>query len=272
MYCDKDWKKFKDKLAIPLGTEGKDEHKVIGLRVAFPNILVVGRSKNEKLNFFHCAIANILRQSNPKPVAKLENAKLVLIGKKDSEFSMYEGLSCLKFPSLSDSEDARDAILWCITEMARRGKLGIKSREDFNEYNKKHQKKLPTFLVFIDDLGWVLKTHPMFAKGFELINKTSAWLGFYFIIRVSNSAKNIPKEILDRFFMRICFNSTIADSKLVVGSPGAESLKRGQLLFSYAKSDEKPMHLQGYQITKNEIRETVRILKELELADGAGKW
>jgi S-DNA-T family DNA segregation ATPase FtsK/SpoIIIE len=257
-YADEDWIKFKDHPVIPLGFQNENDHKIIDLKNCYFNLLVAGKSNHEMANFFHCAIVNLLRKNNPKGIASTRDLKLILIGKKKTEFELYNNLPHLLFPVIQNPGDAKEAVQWSISELERRRQLYLLFPGIFQEYNQARNEKLPRIVVFIEDLSDLMKNNQTFYnKAFNEICFSSL-KDIHFIAGVSKPSKLTPKKIIKHFYFRIAFASaTAADSKAIIGKEGAEKLTGKGKIMPIRFGELHDDNLQGYQITKKEVKSVV---------------
>lgn len=256
IYKDKDWHKFKNKPVFPLGMNTPTNSLIFDLENSIFNFLVGGKESSAKINFFHCAIATLLKTSQKGSL------KFILIGKKKSELALYENMPHLLFPFISKFNYAKEAIQWCLSEVHRRFQLSDNHTGSFTEYNNELKEKLPRIVVIIEDLDSLMKSNPKFFRdAFKEINFFSSLVNFHFIVGISkpSNSRVIPKKIIKGFFYRITFTTaTSNDSKIMAGERGAEKLKNNEMLYSLASAKEKAIRLESFFISKKEIKELLK--------------
>ncbi len=259
LFKDEDWKDFKGKPIIPIGAE-TETHNLLGNLDNGFNLLLGGVSGSGKSTFFHCAIASLLKNTNPKEF------KLILIDPKQAELLMYKDLPNLLYPVITNSESARCAMDWCMQEIDRRFVLFSEDEIiSLDEYNKKSENKLPKILVIIDECSDLLVSdHEFFEKSILRIVTQGKLIGVNIMIGTSRpSSKDIyTQELVDSFQYRIAFlTATIEDSKTILGVEGAEKLQgNGDLLLVYPEV-ETPTRAQGFYVTEKKLKKPFSIKK-----------
>lgn len=257
LYKDKDWPKFKNRPTFPLGMDTPTNSLVIPLENSYFNFLVGGKESPAKNNFFHCAISTLLETS------KKESLKFILIGKKKSKLALYKNMPQLLFPVLSEPYYIKEAMQWCLAEMGRRCQISYEYDGTFDEYNKQLKEKLPRIVVIIEDIDELMRSNQKFyKKAFEEINILGSLANIHFIVGVSrpSNAKLTPKKIIQGFFYRVSFDANSKNLRFIVGGKELMKLKQGEMLYNYAKSEEKAVHLKGFHISEKEIKKQLKKL------------
>ena len=249
LYKDKDWKEFENKPVIPLGAETAT-HNLVGNLMNDFNLIITGQAGSGKSTFFHCAMANLLKNT------KASELQFVLIDSEKNEFSLYESLPNLALPVVKTPKEAKTAFEWCLKEIEARSKLlkGKNAPMTIEDYNTKHENKIPRIVIIIDECSDLMVDDlDFFKKAILEILKFSHSTSVNILMATSklSQTKIYPKELIDAFGFRIAFKTTTsADSEAIFGVPGAEDLQgKGDMLLMYPY-DQELTRLQGFYISE----------------------
>jgi S-DNA-T family DNA segregation ATPase FtsK/SpoIIIE len=216
-----------------------------------------------------------------------DRLRLILCDFKKVELDAYNGLPHLLTPVITDAKKATRAFNWLNKEIDRRyqilkdanvkfitdyhSKRGRKSRSD--EYSEFEQ--MPFILAVVDEFSDAMLTYP---REIEAVVARAAQLGarvgVHIIIATSNPVnKVLTSAIKSNIPARVTFQVTSeVDSRSVLGSVGAEKLRGiGNALF-IARDMAKPISLQSFRMTDDDISETVDwAVKSYSMAPSAEK-
>lgn len=256
VYEDKDWRKFRKDMVVPIGAETASDYKIGRLSNGFSAIMG-GATGSGKSSFIHCAMVNLIKNT------KVENIQFVLIDPRRVELFPYEKLPNLLYPIIYDLESAKKALKWCAKEAKRRFELLSKSGDVFaDEYNKKNKEKLPEIFIVIDEFSDLMSHEPrFFSKAIRDILTKGLFANMNIIIGTSRLSKEIyPKKIVDAFSCKIAFvAATKEDSKILLDQEGAEELRgKGDMLMVQRGYNYMPMRLQGFFVSEQEIKKAVK--------------
>lgn len=258
---DKEWHLHKRKLAIPIGAE-TSRHYLIGTLTNGFNLILAGITGSGKSTFFHSAIVHLLENAEP------DELKLVLIDPKQVELRLYKNLPNLAFPVVGTSKEAKKALKWCVDEMNRRLITLTKKAKliPFDDFNRKHKRKIPRIVVFIDECSDLMYDSPrFFRKAIEDILKLGEATGVNLVIGTSRPSLDVyPEKLVRAFEYKLAFKvSTPADSVSVLGVEGAEKLRgKGDMLFRFWEGlEERVAHLQGFCVSEAEIKKVIASIK-----------
>ena len=122
-----------DKSSSPLTLGlGKDiaGHPVVADLAKMPHLLVAGTTGSGKSVCVNALLMSLLYKSKPDQV------RLILVDPKMLELSVYEGISHLLTPVVTDMKEAANALRWCVGEMESRyelmSRLGVRNIAGFN--------------------------------------------------------------------------------------------------------------------------------------------
>lgn len=261
---DKEWHLHKRKLAIPIGAE-TSRHYLIGTLTNGFNLIMAGITGSGKSTFFHSAIVHLLENAEP------DELKLVLIDPKQVELRLYQNLPNLAFPVVGTSKEAKKALKWCVDEMNRRLMTLTKKGKliSFDDFNRKHKRKIPRIVVFIDECSDLMYDSPrFFRKAIEDILKLGEATGVNVVVGTSRPSLDVyPEKLVSAFQYKLAFKvSTPADSVSVLGVEGAEKLRgKGDMLLRFWEGlEERVSHLQGFYVSEAEIKKVIASIKSVK--------
>nr|VFK79722.1 MAG: DNA translocase FtsK [Candidatus Kentron sp. SD] len=111
---------------------GKDisGHSVVADLAGMPHLLVAGTTGSGKSVAINAMILSLLYKAGP------DDVRIIMIDPKMLELSVYEGISHLLAPVVTDMKEAANALRWCVVEMERRYRLmsamGVRNMAGFN--------------------------------------------------------------------------------------------------------------------------------------------
>ena len=255
LYNDAEWTSFNGKPVIPIGAETGTNNFVANLQNG-GNFLVGGKTGSGKSSFFHAAIVNLLRNTNP------EELKLILIEPKRVELGVYKHIPQLLFPVITNVQDARKALEWCMSEIDRRSDLFAKQPYiSIEDYNANSSRPLPRIVIVIDECSDLLVSdHEFFEGAIQHITAGIQLKGMTVLLGTSRPSPEdvYIKELTNMFDYRIAFaTATVDDSISILGVAGAEKLRgSGDMLFLYPDI-EVPTHIQGFFVSNEEMKEAI---------------
>lgn len=229
----------KGQLIFPLGKKLNGEIEYVDL-TKMPHLLIAGATGSGKSVLVNAIISSLIYQYDPSYV------RLLLIDPKLVELNLYNGISHLLHPVITDAKVATSGLFWIIQEMEYRytllSKLNVR---DLNSYNKKvdeyqekgypQYSKLPYLVVLIDEYADL-----MMVSGKELedfitrIAQKSRAVGIHLILATQRPSVNIITGLIKANFpARIAFQvASKIDSRTIIDQNGAEKLLgKGDSLF-----------------------------------------
>ena len=231
----------------------------------FPHILIAGTTGSGKSVFVHSIIMSLLFRASPDEV------RFIMIDPKMVEFTKYEGIPHLMLDEIIFAADkAIRALNWAISEMQRRIEYFAQLHfRDIDEYNRNCEQigseKMPRIVIIVDELADLMATGKKAVE--EAINRLARLAraaGIHLVLATQRpSVDVISGTIKNNLPTRVALTlSSIADSRTVLDSGGAEKLLGyGDLLYSTPKSS-LPIRMQGAFITDQEIKSVVDFIKE----------
>jgi DNA segregation ATPase FtsK/SpoIIIE, S-DNA-T family len=242
--------------ALPVGL-GKD---ISGRAVFFdladmPHLLVAGTTGSGKSVMLNSLLTSLLLTTDPRQV------KMVLVDPKRVELTYFGRIPHLITPVVTDVKKAANALTWAVSEMERRyevlEKAGTRSLEG---YNVKNEAPMPYVVIVIDELADLMMQAAVKVEDavIRLAQKARA-VGLHLVVATQRpSVDVITGMIKANVPSRIAFAvSSQVDSRVILDSPGAESLLgMGDMLFKPV-SALRPSRVQGAFISEAEVERVV---------------
>ena len=216
-------------IPVALGKTPEGENIMIDLRKA-PHVLVAGTKQSGKTTLLHSIICSILGTQQS------ENVRFVLAGLKDSELSVYQTVTSLLCPVISDEDNLMKAMEAVADEIEDRVSFikenkgyRIHSIGSYNLLAEKHGlDKLPYIVLIVDEFAPAMYARKgEFERLIRKITSVARILGIHLILTTGEPL--LPNVITGTIWSN--FPSTIAlrmdnriSSKLILGQPGAEAL------------------------------------------------
>jgi S-DNA-T family DNA segregation ATPase FtsK/SpoIIIE len=241
---------------LPVGL-GKD---ISGRAVFFdlaemPHLLVAGTTGSGKSVMLNGLLTSLLLTTDPRQV------KMVLVDPKRVELSQFVRVPHLITPVVTDVKKAANALSWAVSEMERRyevlEKAGVRSLDG---YNDRGAEQMPYVVVVIDELADLMMTAAAKVEDavIRLAQKARA-VGIHLVVATQRpSVDVITGMIKANIPSRIAFAvSSQIDSRVILDTPGAESLLgMGDMLFKPV-SAVRPSRVQGAFISEPEVERVV---------------
>lgn len=249
--CSTEFENSKSSLVMALGKDiqGKpicaDLHKL-------PHLLVAGTTGSGKSVAVHSMIISLLYKYD------INHLRFLMIDPKMLELSTYEGIPHLLHPVVTDMNEAKSVLHWCVQEMERRYRymkdLGVRNIQSYNKFinennkkgtrsvygptegsNEKYHENLPYIVVVVDEFADMMQT--VGKKVEDLITRLAQKAraaGIHLILATQRPSVNvitglIKANIPTRIGLKV---SSQIDSRTILDSMGAEQLLGlGDMLF-----------------------------------------
>jgi len=242
--------------ALPVGL-GKD---ISGRAVFFdladmPHLLVAGTTGSGKSVMLNSLLTSLLLTTDPRQV------KMVLVDPKRVELSYFGRIPHLITPVVTDVKKAANALTWAVSEMERRyevlEKTGARSLEG---YNARSETPMPYVVIVIDELADLMMAAAAKVEDAVIrIAQKARAVGLHLVVATQRpSVDVITGMIKANVPSRIAFAvSSQVDSRVILDSPGAESLLgMGDMLFKPV-SALRASRVQGAFISEAEVERVV---------------
>jgi S-DNA-T family DNA segregation ATPase FtsK/SpoIIIE len=241
------------KLTFALGRDVAGHARAADL-AKMPHLLIAGATGSGKSVMVNALISSLLCKATPTEV------RLVLVDLKRVELSAYNGLPHLMVPVITETERAKAALKWAVTEMENRYRrfAGATARNlaGYNETRADPADRLPYVVIIVDELADLMMRE---GKNVEepivrLAQKARA-TGIHLVLATQRPSVNVVTGLIKANFpSRIAFAmASQIDSRTILDMPGAEDLiGRGDMLFQPADLP-RPIRLQGVFVSDKEI-------------------
>ncbi len=271
-------------LNIALGKDISGEPVVVNLE-RMPHLLVAGTTGSGKSVGVNVMLLSLLFKASPADL------RLILIDPKMLELSVYDGISHLLTPVVTDMNDAANALRWCVAEMERRYQLmaavGVRNLAGYNAkvaqaitddkplldplWNPQSGgtaaklEKLPCVVVIIDEFADMMmvvgkKVEELIAR----IAQKARAAGIHLILATQRPSVDVITGLIKANVpTRIAFQvSSRIDSRTILDQQGAEQLLgHGDMLY-LAPGTGIPMRVHGAFVSDEEVHAVVKALKQ----------
>ena len=261
--------KFSSPLAIALGRDvsGRAVSADLG---KMPHLLIAGTTGSGKSVCITSLIACLVINNTP------EDLRMVMIDPKMVELVRFNGLPHLFGKVEVELERIVGTLRWATREMDRRYKLfeTVQAR-DLANYNTKVKRpgdRLPRIVIFIDELADLMMLAPdETEKTLVRLAQMARATGMHLVVATQRPSTDIVTGLIKANFpARISFAvASGIDSRVILDTPGAESLLgKGDMLFLSPEA-AGPVRLQGCFVGDREVEKVVTFWKEQNLEDEA---
>ena len=248
------FQKIKSPLAIALGLDVAGAPHGADL-AAMPHLLIGGTTGSGK-SVCITALTACLVANNPP-----ERLRLVLIDPKMVELVRFNGLPHVLGRVETELERIVAVLRWCTREMDRRYKLLEELRaRHIDDYNRKAARKgiepLPRLVVLLDEMADLMMTAPDETERHLIrLAQMARATGIHLVVATQRPSTDVVTGLIKANFpARIAFAvSSLVESRVILDTPGAESLLgRGDMLYLSPEAGA-PVRLQGCFVTDREI-------------------
>jgi S-DNA-T family DNA segregation ATPase FtsK/SpoIIIE len=246
---------------LPVGL-GKD---ISGRAVFFdladmPHLLVAGTTGSGKSVMLNSLLTSLLLTTDPRQV------KMVLVDPKRVELTHFARIPHLITPVVTDVKKAANALTWAVSEMERRyevlEEMGARSLEG---HNARSETPMPYVVIVIDELADLMMAAAVKVEDSVIrIAQKARAVGLHLVVATQRpSVDVITGMIKANIPSRIAFAvSSQVDSRVILDSPGAESLLgMGDMLFKPV-SALRSSRVQGAFISEAEVERVVSATDE----------
>lgn len=248
-----------------------------------PHLLVAGTTGSGKSVFVKALAASLVMHNSP------EELRLIAIDPKIVELSHLNGLPHLLGSAETEIESGLRILRWVAHEMDERYKLFAKSvARNIDDYNAKLARRksgsdedeeegpLPRIVVLIDELADLMMSEPEETeRNLTRIAQMARATGIHLVVATQRPSTDVVTGLIKANFpARVSFaTASSVDSRVIIDTPGAESLLgHGDLLF-LPPDMSAPVRIQGCYISDEELEAIIRFWqKEAGATPSKAPW
>lgn len=259
----KEYQKCAQPLCFAVGLDVAGSAVVADL-AAMPHLLIAGTTGSGKSVFIKTLAAGLLMRNRP------DELKMVAIDPKIVELSHLNGLPHLLGRAETDLDRILRVLRWVAMEMDNRYKLLAQvTARNLDDYNRKAARKgeptLPRIVVLIDELADLMMVAPEDTeRTLTRIAQMARATGVHLVVATQRPSTDVVTGVIKANFpARISFaTASQVDSRVILDTPGAESLLgRGDMLF-LAPDASAPRRIQGCYLSDKELEALIRFWQE----------
>ncbi|MDR1473520.1 MAG: DNA translocase FtsK [Lactobacillales bacterium] len=261
--------KHSDKLLeVPLGRDIAGEIQIMDLE-RMPHVLIAGSTGSGKSVAVNVIISSILMKAKPNEV------KLMMIDPKMVELSIYNGISHLLTPVVTNPRKAAQALNKVVEEMERRYELFSQFNvRKISSYNAMVQRKnvengenyptMPLIVVIVDELADLMMVASKdVEEAIIRLGQKARAAGIHMILATQRPSVDVISGLIKANVpSRIAFAvSSGTDSRTILDTNGAEKLLgRGDMLYKPIDGNN-PLRVQGAFLSDEEVECLVDFVK-----------
>ncbi|MDD5937607.1 MAG: DNA translocase FtsK, partial [Clostridiales bacterium] len=261
-----DSKAFRDhpsKVAFALGKDIGGSC-VVGNIAKLPHLLIAGTTGSGKSVCTNSLIISLLYKATP------EEVRLIMVDPKMVELGIYNGITHLLIPVVTDPKKAAGALQWAVTEMMKRyrafSEIGVRDLASYNAHAARTEgmTRMPQIVVVIDELAdLMLVAAKEVEESICRVAQMGRAAGMHLIIATQRPSADVITGLMKANIpSRIAFAvASSLESRIILDQTGAEKLVgRGDMLY-FPLGSGKPTRVQGCFISDEEVARVVEFVK-----------
>ena len=268
-------------MVIPLflGKDASGEPLITDL-TKMPHCLIAGTTGSGKSVCINTIIMSIMYLQRP------DHVKLILVDPKVVEMAPFKDIPHLMCPVINDASRATSVLDWATGKMDERYDLlaeaGVRNIKGYNsltqeelierfnpatpEEEAKIPKKLPYIVIIVDELADLMMTSGKEVESHIVrIAQKARAVGIHLVLATQRPQATVVTGLIKANMpSKVAFRvASKMDSRIVLDQNGAELLLgQGDMLF-LPPGASKPIRSQGTFIDDKEIRDSVKMIKNL---------
>jgi S-DNA-T family DNA segregation ATPase FtsK/SpoIIIE len=258
--------KIRSPLAIALGRDVAGSAVAADL-VNMPHLLIAGTTGSGK-SVCITSIATCLAINNTPA-----DLRIVMIDPKMVELIRFNGLPHLFGKVETELERIIGVLRWCTVEMDRRYRLLEEAKaRDIESFNKalrsrRKEERLSRIVILIDELADLMMMAPdQTEHTLVRLAQMARAVGLHLVVATQRPSTDILTGLIKANFpARASFAvASGVDSRVILDSPGAETLLgKGDMLFLSPEASA-PVRLQGVYLSDEELERVIQYWREEE--------
>lgn len=259
LLTSEEFRRKKSNLTVCLGKDVAG-HAVVGNLDAMPHLLIAGATGSGKSVCINTIILSLLFQNQP------DDCKFILVDPKRVELTVYNDISHLITPVITEVQKTVNALKWSVAEMERRYRLlaeaGARNIASFNRLGG--GRHLPYLIIMIDELADLMASAAHDVEGAIVrLAQMARAVGIHLVVATQRPSVDVITGLIKaNITTRIAFSvASIVDSRTILDSSGAEKLLGNGDMLYVAGDLKKPQRLQGSFVSDEEIKRVVEHLR-----------
>jgi len=231
---------------------------------AMPHLLVAGTTGSGKSVFVKAIAASLIMRNTPAEL------RLIAIDPKMVELSHLNGLPHLFGKAETELERILRVLRWVTVEMEDRYKrfarVPVRNLEEYNRHlQRQGEAPMPRIVVLVDELADLMMAAPdETERSLTRIAQMARATGIHLVVATQRPSTDVVTGLIKANFpARVSFAvASNVDSRVILDTPGAESLMgQGDMLF-LAPDAAAPRRIQGCYISDEELEALIQFWQQ----------
>lgn len=261
----------KGKLTVALGRDIAGQPVVADL-AKMPHLLIAGTTGSGKSVCINSLIISMLYKATPDEV------RFLMIDPKAVELTEYNGMPHMLVPVVTDPHKASGALGWAVSEMMKRYKIfsecnvrnlkgynSLAESQGYQDENGQPMPAMPQIVIIIDELADLMMAAPKEVEdSICRLAQLARAAGMHLVVATQRPSVDVVTGLIKANIpSRIALTvSNAVDSRTILDAAGAEKLLGyGDMLFAPVGVN-KPIRVQGCNVTDGEISAVVEFVKK----------